>query len=226
MNVSDRPLVFACGALANDLRFVLRGNAVERGGEKTSEPLAEVHYLPANLHNRPEKIVPELRPLIDAAIAAGRKVFVGYADCGTGGGLDRMLAEYPGVTRLPGDHCYAFFTGISQFEQLHQEELGTFFLTDFLAKHFDALIWSGLGLDRSPALVSMYFGNYRRVVLLLQTPGGTPEAAEIERRGRAAAERLNLEFELVETGREHFAAPILEFADALGPKKLLSGKVA
>lgn len=223
MTVSNRPLILACGALANDLRHVLKGSA---GADDAAQPLADVQYLPANLHNRPDRIVPELRPVLDAAILAGRKVFVAYADCGTGGGLDRLLTEYPGVSRLPGDHCYAFFTGISQFEKLHEQELGTFFLTDFLAKHFDALIWSGLGLDRSPALLSMYFGNYRRVVLLLQTPAGTPEATEIVRRGRVAAERLNLQFELVETGRDHFASPIIQFAEIDEPKKVLSGKVA
>ena len=129
----------------------------------------EVTYLPANLHNRPERIVPELEPLLDQAAAQGRNVFIAYADCGTGGALDALLERHPEATRLPGSHCYEFFSGAEQFAAMHEEELGTFFLTDFLAKHFDALMWQGLGLDRHPQLRDMYFGNYRRVVLISQT---------------------------------------------------------
>ena len=96
-------------------------------------------------------------------------MFVAYADCGTGGALDAFLAEHPGVERLPGAHCYEFFAGSERFAALHDAEPGTFYLTDFLAKHFDALVWQGLGLDRHPTLLPLYFGNYRRVVLLSQS---------------------------------------------------------
>lgn len=183
-----RPLVIACGALAGDLRAVLRASGLDAA--------IDVTYLPANLHNRPERIVGEIRPLLDAALAAGRPVFIGYADCGTGGLLDALLAEHPGVQRLPGSHCYEFFAGSDQFAALHEEALGTLYLTDFLAKHFDALIWGGLGLDRHPELRDMYFGNYTRVVLLAQTddPAVTAGAAE-------AARRLGLDFERRFVGR-------------------------
>ena len=183
-----RPLVIACGALAGDLRAVLRANSLDA--------VVEVAYLPANLHNRPDRIVGEIRPLLVDALAAGRQVFVGYADCGTGGHLDALLAEHPGVQRMPGAHCYEFFAGSDQFAALHEEALGTLYLTDFLAKHFDALLWSGLGLDRAPELRDMYFGNYTRVVLLAQTddPAVTARAAE-------AAHRLGLEFERRLVGR-------------------------
>ena len=96
-------------------------------------------------------------------------MFVAYADCGTGGAPRPLLAAIPGVARLPGAHCYEVFAGGEPFAALHDEELGTFYLTDFLARHFDALVWSGLGLDRHPELRDMYFGNYRRVVLLSQS---------------------------------------------------------
>jgi len=183
-----RPLVIACGALAGDLRAVLRASGLDAA--------IDVTYLPANLHNRPERIVGEIRPLLDAALAAGRPVFIGYADCGTGGLLDALLAEHPGVQRMPGSHCYEFFAGSDQFAALHEEALGTLYLTDFLAKHFDALIWGGLGLDRHPELRDMYFGNYTRVVLLAQTddPAVTAGAAE-------AARRLGLDFERRFVGR-------------------------
>jgi hypothetical protein len=189
--VTAAPLVVACGALASELRAVLAAQGL--GGA------VEVRYLPANLHNRPERIVPELEPLLDAAAAAGRTVLVGYADCGTGGQLDALLERHPNSTRLPGSHCYEFFTGSERFAALHEEELGTLFLTDFLAKHFEALLWQGLGLDRHPQLLDVYFGNYRRVVLISQTDTPAVVAA-----GRAAARRLGLEFEHRHVGMQPF----------------------
>lgn len=189
------PLVIACGALASELRAVLKAQGLAGA--------VDITYLPANLHNRPERIVPELEPLLDQAVADGRNVFIAYADCGTGGALDALLERHPEPTRLPGSHCYEFFSGAQQFAAMHEEELGTFFLTDFLAKHFDALMWQGLGLDRHPQLLEMYFGNYRRVVLISQT-----DNAEIIEMGRAAAQRLGLEFEHRHVGLEPFTTAI------------------
>jgi len=186
------PLVIACGALASELRAVLRAHGLDEA--------VEVPYLPANLHNRPERIVPELEPLLDKAAAHGRSVFIGYADCGTGGALDALLARHPEATRLPGDHCYEFFSGSDVFAAMHEEELGTFFLTDFLAKHFEALLWQGLGLDRHPQLRDMYFGNYKRVVLISQSDDDS-----VVDKGRAAAQRLGLEFEHRHVGLEPFS---------------------
>ena len=186
------PLVIACGALASELRAVLK--AQDLAGA------VEVTYLPANLHNRPERIVPELEPLLEQAALQNRAVFIAYADCGTGGALDALLERHPGVTRLPGSHCYEFFSGAEQFAAMHEEELGTLFLTDFLAKHFEPLLWQGLGLDRHPELRDMYFGNYRRVVLISQSTD--PEIVTL---GRAAAARLSLEFEHRHVGLEPFA---------------------
>jgi hypothetical protein len=197
---TPRPLVLACGALAADLRAVLAAGGLDAG--------IEVEYLPANLHNRPELIAPALRPRLDAAIAGGRPVFVAYADCGTGGGLDALLREFPGVERLPGAHCYEVFAGTDAFEAMQREELGTFYLTDFLAKHFDALVWSGLGLDRHPQLRDAYFGAYRRVVLISQAPD-----PDVVARARVAAGRLGLAFSHHPTGRDRLRAPVLAFVD-------------
>ncbi len=183
-----KPLVIACGALAADLRAVLRADGIDGA--------IDVHYLPANLHNRPDRIVPALRPLLREATGAGRSVFVAYADCGTGGLLDALLAEHPGVQRMPGAHCYEFFAGSDAFAALSEQALGTFYLTDFLAKHFDALLWSGLGLDRHPQLRDTYFASYTRVVHLAQT-----DDAAVTERARRAADRLGLGFERRFVGR-------------------------
>ncbi len=178
-----RPLVLACGALVSELRAVLESNGLSAH--------VDVRYLPANLHNRPERIEPALRELLDELDPDGdRTVLLGYADCGSGGGIDRLLAERPNIRRLPGSHCYEFFTGGGAFKELHETELGTFFLTDFLAKHFEPIIWQGLGLERHPELLPMYFGNYTRVVLLSQK-----DDAEVVLAAHAAADRLGLAFE-------------------------------
>jgi hypothetical protein len=200
----NRPLVLACGALAADLRAVLGASGLARR--------VDVEFLPANLHNRPEAIAPTLRPMLQAAFEADRPVFVAYADCGTGGGLDGLLAEFPGVHRLPGAHCYEAFAGAEHFAALHEEELGTFYLTDFLAKHFDALVWRGLGLDRHPELRDAYFGAYRRVVLLSQATG--PDLIAL---ARAAAARLGLAFEHRPVGRNGLGAPVVAF---IGPDEM------
>jgi Protein of unknown function (DUF1638) len=193
-----RPLVLACGALAGDLRAVLAAGGFDAH--------VDVEYLPANLHNRPDTIASTLRPRLQAAVEARRPVFVAYADCGTGGRLDALLDEFPGVRRLPGAHCYEVFAGSERFEAMHEEELGTFYLTDFLTKHFDALVWCGLGLDRHPELRATYFGNYRRVVLLSQQPDPGRVA-----QARDAATRLGLPLVHQPTGRDGLRAPVLAF---------------
>lgn len=182
------PLVLACGALAADLRAVIDASGLSS--------TIEVQYLPANLHNRPEKIVPLLRPMLEQACARGRVVFVAYADCGTGGTLDLLLESFPGVNRLPGAHCYELFAGASLFKSLHTKRPGTFYLTDFLAKHFDALVWCGLGLDRHPQLRDAYFANYTTMVYLAQT-----DTDAITSLARSAADRLGLDFERNHVGR-------------------------
>lgn len=188
-----RPLIVACGALVSELRAVLAQRGIVDA--------VEVRYLPANLHNRPEGIVPAIEEAISDA--GERPVFIGYADCGTGGALDAFLARHPKVKRLPGAHCYEFFAGSEAFARWHDEEPGTFYLTDFLAKHFDALVWSGLGLDRHPELRDTYFGAYRRVLLLTQTNDESVVDA-----GRRAATALGLEFVHRHVGLEHFAEAI------------------
>ena len=173
-------LILACGALAREILALLPPERF---------PAIHLHCLPATLHNRPERIAPAVRAAL--AEAAGRydRVFVAYADCGTGGALDVVLAE-TGAERLPGAHCYAFFNGVAAFEQSGEADMRSFFLTDFLARHFETLVWEGLGLERHAALRDAYFGNYERVVYLAQT-----EDAALTEAARAAAARLGLAFE-------------------------------
>ena len=117
-----------------------------------------------------------------------------YGDCGTGGQLDALLAE-EGIERIAGPHCYAFFSGNAAFEQHADDDVTSFFLTDYLARHFDKLIWSGLGLDRHPELLPLYFGNYAKIVYLAQT-----RDEELAKKAMAAAERLGLDYEYRFTG--------------------------
>ena len=184
-------LVIACGALARELKGLRRQAGLEH---------VAIHCLPAKLHNTPREIPGAVRAVLERARANDRydEIFVAYADCGTGGSLDELLAEY-GVERLPGAHCYEFFAGRERFAALHEEEPGSFYLTDFLARHFDELVIRGLGLDRHPELRDDYFGNYRRVVYLAQA-----RSAELEEKAREGARRLGLSFEVEYVGLQPF----------------------
>ena len=159
----------------------------------------DVEYLPASLHNRPENIPARVRDAIDASADNYTSVSLGYADCGTGGLLDSIIAE-TGIARLPGAHCYEFFTGATDFAAMHSDEPGTFFLTDFLVRQFDQLVIVGLGLDKHPELRDEYFGNYTRVMLISQSDDPVLVAM-----GQKAAEALGLRFEHRHVGMGPFA---------------------
>lgn len=178
---ADSPsvLVIGCGALASELLEVISRNGLSN---------IRVECLPAILHNTPDRIPDAVRSRLETATEYDT-VFVAYGDCGTGGRLDAVLDEY-GVERLTGAHCYQFFAGGDTWERMHDEEPGTLYLTDFLARHFDRIVWRGLGLDRWPELRDDYFGNYRRVVFLAQT-----DDHEMDRRARDAAELIGLAYE-------------------------------
>ena len=170
----------------------------------------DVVYLPANLHNRPSEIPAAVEDAVATAEPHDR-VFVAYADCGTGGLLDPVV-ERLGATRLPGAHCYEFFAGTDAFAAMSTAELGTFYLTDFLARHFDALVVQGLGLDRHPELRDQYFARYTRVVLLSQSddPG-------LLGFGRRAAEQLGLAFVHRHVGLGPFATAVSTALTAAAP---------
>ena len=201
-----RTLVIACGAVAREIAALVRHNGWGA---------IEVQCLPAIWHNVPERIPGGVREKIRAARAQGDfgRIFVAYADCGTGGALDAVLEE-EGVERLPGVHCYEFFAGAREFAALHDAEPGTLYLTDYLARNFDRLIIRGLGIDRHPELEPMYFGNYRRVVYLAQT-----EDEKLLGAARAAAARLGLAFEHRFTGYGGLR-PFLERAESANRSKV------
>lgn len=177
----QRTLVIGCGALARELRDLVELNRLDH---------VDVECLPAALHNRPSEIPEAVRERIHRARAAGGhdRILVGYADCGTGGRLD-AVCDAEGVERIPGAHCYEFYAGSAAFAELFDAEPGSFYLTDYLVRHFDRIVISGLGLDRHPQLRDDYFGNYRRLVHLAQT-----DDPELERLARAAADRLGLTY--------------------------------
>jgi len=179
----ERVLVIGCGALARELVAVT-----------ATLPGVDVSCLPADLHNRPGGIPAAVRERIQAARGAYARIFVAYADCGTRGSLDAVLAQ-AGVERIGGSHCYEFYAGAATFAALQDQDPGTFYLTDFLARQFDTMIVRGLGLDRHPELLPMYFGNYHRVVYLSQTDDPALLAT-----ARRAAVRLGLTFEHRVTG--------------------------
>jgi hypothetical protein len=178
-------LVIACGALAHEIVALRRIN---------DWPHLVVQCLPADFHNRPARIPEAVRAKIRANRDRFKSIFVAYADCGTGGMLDKVLEE-EGVERIAGSHCYEFFAGGAAFAAMAEAEVGTFFLTDFLLTHFERLIIHGLGIDKHPELLPLYFGNYRRLVYLAQVE--TPERVAA---GRRAAERLGLAYSHRKTG--------------------------
>ena len=178
-------LIIACGALAHEITALRRANGWDR---------LDVRCLPAELHNRPERIPAAVRALIQSSRERYRSIFVAYGDCGTGGLLDVVLRE-EGVERIPGAHCYEFFATAPVFTALAEAEPGTFYLTDFLLRHFERLVIGGLGLDRHPELFPAYFGNYRKLVYLAQAP-----APASQEQARAIAARMGLQFEIRQTG--------------------------
>jgi hypothetical protein len=189
--------VIACGALAADVRRLAR----TRGWE------VDVHPVPALLHNRPERIAPAVRAEVERLSELYERVLVAYADCGTYGKLDEVL-EADGILRLPGQHCYDLFAREEVREAL-EEEPGTYFLTDFLARTFEHTVMKELGLDRRPELRDDYFGHYRRVLWLAQRPTlGTKLAAE-----RAAA-AIGLPLEVREVGNTGLERALESLVDA------------
>lgn len=186
--------VIACGAIAREILAVTRINGLDH---------IDLHCLPAIYHSYPQKIAPALEEAIADARARGfEKIFIGYADCGTGGDIDR-ICQREGIERLSGPHCYSFFTGNEAFAA-RDDDITSFFLTDFLARQFEAFVVVPLGLDRHPELRDIYFGNYRKVVYLSQE-----EDPALQAKARDAAAFLGLEYEYRYTGYGDLARELL-----------------
>ncbi|HEY7603230.1 MAG TPA: DUF1638 domain-containing protein [Gaiellaceae bacterium] len=195
----ERLLVLACGALAREVLAIARANRWEH---------VDVHCLPATLHVTPDRIPAAVDEALAERFGRYDRLFVGYADCGTAGALDRVLERH-GAERLPGAHCYAVYAGLDEWAATQDEEPGTYYLTDFLVRHFDSLVVRPLGLDRHPELRQDYFGNYRRVVYLSQAA----DPAMVEA-ARGCAERIGLPLEHRATAYGLLAASLDAFVEA------------
>ncbi|MBV7379190.1 DUF1638 domain-containing protein [Maritimibacter dapengensis] len=188
---NGRVLVIGCGALAREILAIRSTSGLDH---------VDVTCLPAILHNRPERIAPALEATINACRGRYETIFVAYADCGSGGAIAKICAKH-GVEMLDGPHCYSFFEGTAAFSA--RDEVTAFYLTDFLARQFDAFVTRPLGLDRHPELRDAYFGNYEKLVYLAQT-----DDPHLDAKARAAAKKLGLAYERRETGYGDLAPAI------------------
>ncbi|MCF4098343.1 DUF1638 domain-containing protein [Maritalea mediterranea] len=184
-NETPRVGIVSCGALAREILQLQK----QLGGDHW-----QLKFLPAELHARPR----DIPAAVDAALAEMAEecdqLLVGYADCGTAGKLDHVLEKYK-ATRLEGAHCYAFFLGLDEFDVVHDHEPGTFYLTDYLVRQFDTLVFKPLGLDQHPELRDAYFGNYTRLLYLRQN-----NDPKLNEKALHAAKRLGLRLEIRDTG--------------------------
>ena len=201
-NPDGPTLVLACGALANEI-IALR---VQLG---IGDDAMVLQCLPAELHNRPGQIAPRVDAFLSEHRHEYSRVLIGYGDCGTGGALDKVLERHE-AARLPHAHCYEFFAGTPLFNQISEAEIGSYFVTDFLVRHFDRLVWEGLGLDTRPDLRDSYFGNYRDLVYLAQT-----DNAALQDQARAAAERIGLNYVFRQVGYGELAGFIASAKDSV-----------
>ena len=182
----DRLLVIACGMLAREILAIKDGLGLDH---------LELTCLPAELHFHPDRIAPEMDAALDEAKSEGyRNILVGYADCGTGGMLDKVCEKH-GVERVAGPHCFAFYQGLARFEAVGEDDMTAFYMTDFLCRHFETFFIRPLGLDRHPELAADYFGNYEKLVYLAQT-----EDPVLDRVAEEAARMLGLDYERRRTG--------------------------
>lgn len=184
-DASGSVLVIACGALAHEIVALKAANRWDH---------IDLACLPAILHNHPDKIVPAVEEALGKHRSAYTRIFLAYADCGTGGML-QAAAERLGVEMIAGPHCYAFFEGVDAFAARGDDDMRVFYLTDFLVRQFDAFVWQPLGLAKHPELRDMYFGNYEKLVYQAQTDDPSLDAL-----AEAHAARLGLGYERRFTG--------------------------
>ncbi len=189
-------VIISCSALMRDISHLCKLNNWTH---------LETQCISAELHNRPDQITAEVKKHIDLAKQKNQNIFVVYGDCGTGGQLDRLL-EQEGVERVAGDHCYEFLTSKQQFAQFQENEIGTYYLTDFLVRHFERLVIRGMGLDKKPELEPMMFGSYKKLLYIAQT-----EDVELQQLAKKAADRLGLEYEYYFGGTGILGSALVEF---------------
>ena len=189
-------LLIACGALAREILALTKANGWTH---------MDLQCLPAIFHNAPEKITPAVKAMIERSRAKYEEIFVVYADCGTGGQLQRLCDDM-GVSMIAGPHCYSFFEGNAGFEA--REELTCFYLTDFLVRQFDAFFWRPMGLDLHPELLDMYFGNYTTLVYQAQI-----QDPALEAKAEECARRMGLTYQYRFTSYGDLAVALTSLAD-------------
>ena len=195
----EKVLVIACGMIAREVLAVKDALKLDH---------IDLTCLPADFHYYPDRIPAAMDEAIVEARAAGyRHVFAGYADCGTGGQLDRVLERH-GVERVAGPHCFAFYQGLDAFADVEDTDMTTFYMTDFLCRQFDAFFMRPLGLDRHPELAKDFFGNYEKVVYLAQTDDSALDAV-----AENAARWLGLAYEKRRTGYGDLAPALRKAAN-------------
>lgn len=184
---SPKPVrVIGCGMIAREILAVR---------EQMGFDHIDLKCLPAVWHHYPDKIAPGVEDAILKARAEGfEEIFIGYADCGTGGRLDKVCEKY-GVKRIAGPHCFSFYMGNDNFIAETDDHITTFFMTDFLARHFENFFVKPLGLRKHPQLRDMYFGNYEKLLYLAQV-----KDPKLEQVARDAADFLQLEYVYRYTG--------------------------
>ncbi len=182
---TGRVLLLACGALAHEILALRAANGWTH---------LDLHCLPANLHLWPDRIPDAVEEAVTRFRSRYARIFVVYADCGTGGQL-QARCEKLGVEMVEGPHCYSFFEGNAAFAAHAETEITAFYLTDFLVRQFDAFVWKPMGFDRHPELIPMMFGNYEKLIYQAQT-----DDRALDARARMAAERLGLAYERRFTG--------------------------
>ena len=197
-NSRDGTLVVACGAIAREILAI---------NEILSWDNISIKCLPAIYHNQPEKITPAVIDVVKNNKQKYQKIYVAYADCGTGGMLEKACKDL-GVEMIQGPHCYSFFEGNINFAKRLNPT--AFFLTDFLARQFDAFVWSPLGLDKHPELIDTYFGNYTKLVYLAQTNDEV-----LKKKAAECARKLNLEFEYKLTGYGDLKNTFIKWKEAI-----------
>lgn len=195
---SERLLVIGCGMIAREILAVREQHGLRH---------VDLTCLPAELHYHPDRIPPAMDKAIEKAKADGYEhIFVGYADCGTGGLLDRVCQKH-GVERMAGPHCFAFYQGMDAYAQVADDDMMSFYMTDFLCRQFDAFFMKPLGLDRHPELIQDYFGNYEKLIYLAQT-----DDPELDRVAENAAKMLGLLYERRATGYGDLPAGLAQAA--------------
>ncbi|MCB1424632.1 MAG: DUF1638 domain-containing protein [Zhengella sp.] len=196
----DGVRVIACGAIAREIVAICEANGLDH---------IDLTCLPAIWHNTPGRIAPAMREKIAEARAEGfSRIFIGYAECGTQGELDRICQE-EGLARIEGPHCYAFYTGTERFLRESQDDVTVFYLTDLIARQFEAFIMEPLKLDRHPELIAMMFGNYTKLVYLAQS-----EDPALDAKARWAADFLGLDYERRFTGYGDLTGALLDAASS------------